>query len=82
LPDGLFSNQKSQFVLNLEGLEAEYVGIFYDHLEHFTAIWHNLRPFGIVCGHLVYFFRFGMFLPRKIWRPCVRHGATGKSLAV
>jgi cytosine/uracil/thiamine/allantoin permease len=31
------------------------VVIFYDHLEHFTAIWYNLWPFGTVCGHLVYF---------------------------
>jgi hypothetical protein len=37
----------------------EYI-IFYDHLEHFTAIWYNLWPFGIVCGNLVYFFRFGL----------------------
>jgi hypothetical protein len=43
--------------------------IFYDHLEYFTAIWHNVWPFGIVCGHLVYFSRFGMFGPRKIWQP-------------
>jgi ABC-type spermidine/putrescine transport system permease subunit II len=34
------------------------VSIFYDHLEYFTAIWCNLGPFGIVCGHLVYFFPF------------------------
>jgi hypothetical protein len=31
------------------------VGIFYDHLEYFTAIWYNLWPIGVVCGHLVYF---------------------------
>jgi hypothetical protein len=24
-------------------------------LEYFTAFWYNLQPFGIVCGHLVYF---------------------------
>jgi hypothetical protein len=30
------------------------VGIFYDHLECFFAIWYNLLPFGIVCGHLLY----------------------------
>jgi hypothetical protein len=33
LPDGLFSNQKSQFWLNLEGLGMENVVIFYDHVE-------------------------------------------------
>jgi hypothetical protein len=34
----------------------ENVVILYDHLEYFTTIWYNLRPFGIVCVHLVYFF--------------------------
>jgi hypothetical protein len=24
-------------------------------LEYITAIWYNLQPFGVVCGHLVYF---------------------------
>jgi hypothetical protein len=45
------------------------VGIFHDHLEYFMAIWYNLWPFGIVCGHLLYFSRFGMFGSRKIWQP-------------
>jgi hypothetical protein len=45
------------------------VGIFYDHLEYFMAIWYNLWPFGIVCGHLLYFSQFGIFGPRKIWQP-------------
>jgi hypothetical protein len=31
------------------------VGIFYDHLDKFMAIWYNLWPFGIVCGHLLYY---------------------------
>jgi hypothetical protein len=31
------------------------VGIFYDHLEYCMAIWYNLWPFGIVCGHLLFF---------------------------
>jgi hypothetical protein len=35
----------------------ECVGIFYDHLEYFMAIWMNLWPGGIVCGH------FGEFFP-------------------
>jgi hypothetical protein len=30
-------------------------------------IWYNLRPFGIVCGHLVYFSLLGRI---KIWQPC------------
>jgi hypothetical protein len=37
---------------------------------YFMTIWNNLWPFGIICGHLVYFPRFGMFGPRKIWQPC------------
>jgi hypothetical protein len=47
LPDGLFSNLKSQI---LEGLAMENLGIFYDHLIYFTAIGNILRPFGIFCG--------------------------------
>jgi hypothetical protein len=42
---------------------------FYDRLDYFTAVWYNLWPFGIVCGHLEYFSYFGMFGPRKIWQP-------------
>jgi hypothetical protein len=43
--------------------------ILYDHLEYFSINWYNLWPFGIVCGHFVYFSRFDMFGPRKIWQP-------------
>jgi hypothetical protein len=39
LPDGFFSNQKSQFGLILEGPRLENVDIFYGHLEIFTDIW-------------------------------------------
>jgi hypothetical protein len=46
------------------------VGIFYDHLENFMAIWYNLWPFGIVCRHLVHFSQFGVFGPRNMWQPC------------
>jgi hypothetical protein len=38
----IFSNQKFKFVLTLEGLAMEDVGIFY------------VPTFGIVYGHLVY----------------------------
>jgi hypothetical protein len=70
LPDGLFSNQKSQFGSILEGPGMENVDIFYDPCEYFTDIWYNLSPFGKVCGHLVYFFQFGKFGPKKkIWQP-------------
>jgi hypothetical protein len=33
------------------------------------GIWYNLQPFDIVCGHLVCFFRFGMFGPKKSGNP-------------
>jgi hypothetical protein len=48
----------------------ENVGMFFDHLEYF---WYDLWTFGIICGHLVYFSRFGMFGPRKIWQPWITH---------
>jgi hypothetical protein len=48
----------------------ENVGLFYGHLVQFIVIWYNIRPFGAVCGPLVYFSRFGIFGPRKIWQPC------------
>jgi hypothetical protein len=35
LPDGLFSNQKSQFGKILDGLRLENVDIFNGHLEYF-----------------------------------------------
>jgi hypothetical protein len=49
------------------------VGICYDYLEYFMAHWYNLWPFGIVCGHLLYFSQFGMFGPRKIWQHWSQH---------
>jgi hypothetical protein len=78
MPDGLFSYQKSQFGYIFEGLRIENAGIICDHLEYFWIIWYILWPFGIVCGHLVYISRFGMFVPRKIWQPC--HGEGKKCL--
>jgi hypothetical protein len=50
------------------------VGIFYDYLEYFMAIWYALWPFGIACGHLLYFSQFGMFGQRKFWQSCPVHG--------
>jgi hypothetical protein len=58
LPDGFFSNQKSQFVKTLEGLAMEDVGISYVHLVNFPAIWHILWQFDI-CVYP----RFGTFFP-------------------
>jgi hypothetical protein len=39
LPDGLFSNQKSQIGQIFEDFGLETADIFYGHLEYFTAIW-------------------------------------------
>jgi hypothetical protein len=47
----------------------ENVGIF-------MTIWSRLRPFLIYYGHSVYFSRFGMFGPRKIWQPCFTQAST------
>jgi hypothetical protein len=49
----------------------ENVGIFYVHLVHFTAIGNILLPFGILCGHLVFFPRFGMLYQEKSGNPDV-----------
>jgi hypothetical protein len=65
LPDGIFSNQKSQFGYILEGLEIENGFIFYDHLKNVIAIWYNLWQFGVVSGHLVCFFPFLVCLDQE-----------------
>jgi hypothetical protein len=76
VPDGLFSNQKSQFGKILEGLRKENVGIFYDNLEYFTAIWYNSWPFGIVCGHFEYFPQFRM-IRQKTWQTWISPWRSG-----
>jgi hypothetical protein len=55
LPDGLFSNQKSQFGKNSQGLRLENIDIFYGHLEYSMPIWKILWPFGIFYYHLAQF---------------------------
>jgi hypothetical protein len=69
LPDGLLSNQKSQFGKFCRGLAMENLGIFYDHLVYFKAIANILWPFGIFCGNLVYFPRFGILDQEKSGNP-------------
>jgi hypothetical protein len=61
LPDGFFSNRKSQFGQILEGPRLENVVIFYGHLEYFTdvlgyfrTIWYILCSFGTFFPDLVY----------------------------
>jgi hypothetical protein len=68
LLNGLFSNQKYQFELILEGLRLENVDIFYCHLEYFT--------FGIFYDHSVNFvfiwniiYGFGMMNQEKSDNP-------------
>jgi hypothetical protein len=39
LPDGIFSNQKSQFGYILEGLAMEDIGKFMTILVYFTVVW-------------------------------------------
>jgi hypothetical protein len=73
LSDGLFSNQKSKFGKILEGLEMQDVGIFYGHLVHFTVFCYILLTFGIVCGNLVYFYRFGILYQEKSGNPAREH---------
>jgi hypothetical protein len=53
LPDGIFSNQTSQFGYILEGLAMEDVGIFYGTLVYFVTISFNLWLFGIFFPVLV-----------------------------
>jgi hypothetical protein len=43
----------------------ENVGIFYDHYEYFMAIWYNLWPFAIVCGHFGVSFSFWYVWTKK-----------------
>jgi hypothetical protein len=66
LPDGKFSNQKSQFGSILEGLAMQDVVIF-------MAIWSILRPLGTFRGPLVYlmaiwylFSRFGTLYQKNL----------------
>jgi hypothetical protein len=53
-----FETKYTNLIKILENLGMENVGIFYDHLEYFTALWYNLWPFGI--GSL---WSFSIFFP-------------------
>jgi hypothetical protein len=69
LPDGFFSNQKSQFGEILEGPRLENVAIFYGHLEYFKDIEDILGPFGTFCVHLIHFSDFGILFQEKSGSP-------------
>jgi hypothetical protein len=47
----------------------ENTGIIYGHLEHLTAIWYTLWPFGILNGYLVYFPSIGKLSEEKSGNP-------------
>jgi hypothetical protein len=40
-------------------------------LVYFMDTWSILWSFVIFYGHLIYFFPFWHFVPRKIWQPCL-----------
>jgi hypothetical protein len=65
----LVSYQKSQFECISEGLGMENVGIFFGHLEYFTAIWYILWQFGIYGYHWYIFSSFGVLCQEKSCNP-------------
>jgi hypothetical protein len=69
LPDGLFSNPKSQFGLILECLKLDNVNKFYGHLDYFADLWDILWQFGTFCVHLVLIFCFGVMYREKSGNP-------------
>jgi hypothetical protein len=68
-----FQTKNPNFGKIWRALEWKMLLYFYDHGEYFTVIWYNLWPFGVVCCHLVYCLRFGIFGPRKICQPWTGH---------
>jgi hypothetical protein len=71
LPDGIFSNRKSQFGEILLDPALEDVSLFYGYFVCFTAMRYILWPFGIFYGYLVYFSLFGMLYQEKTGRTAV-----------
>jgi hypothetical protein len=69
LPDGILSNQKSQFGYILVGLRMENVGIFYGNFEYYTANWYILRPLGNGVFIWYIFPRFGILCQEKSGNP-------------
>jgi hypothetical protein len=69
LPDGIISNQKSQFGYILEGLRMENVGTFYAHLEYVIDIW-SFGNFGVIW---FIFPRFGILCQEKSGNPAGRY---------
>jgi hypothetical protein len=69
LPDGFFSDQKSQFGHILEDLGMENVVIYSGHLEYFTTIGYILRAFGKFLVIRYIFPRFGILYQEKSGNP-------------
>jgi hypothetical protein len=73
LPDGLFSNQKSQFGENFQAFTLKNMDIFYGYLECFKDLRDTLWPFGTFCVHLVQFPGFGIMHQEKSGNPGPHH---------
>jgi hypothetical protein len=65
-----FANQKYQFWCILEGLGMENVGLFYNHLAHFTAIWNIFMAvwYFLVIWY-IFFYYFGVLYHEKSGNP-------------
>jgi hypothetical protein len=64
LPDGIFSNQKSQFDYILRASDWKFLVNNYGRSEYWIIIWNILWPFGLFCGLLIYFIPFRYVVPR------------------
>jgi hypothetical protein len=80
LPDGSFSNQKSQFGQILEGLGMEKAGIFFGYFEYIKAIWHMVGPFGNLMAIWYLFPRFGILCQDKSGNPEKGGGGVASAL--
>jgi hypothetical protein len=69
LPDGIFSNQISQFGLILEGLGMKNNGTLYGRLEYVTAIFYILGLFGNLVVSWYIFPHFGTLYQEKSGNP-------------
>jgi hypothetical protein len=69
LPDGFFSDQKSQFGHILEDLGMENIVIYSGHLDYFAIIGYIVGEFGnfVVLGYI--FPRFGVLCSEKSGNP-------------
>jgi hypothetical protein len=63
----------------VERLGLDYFGIFHGHLVFTAVTWYG--HFGILCGHLVCSYYFGM-LHQKIWQPCCGDRLVGNILNI